>query len=193
MIFDGKIFKITGASDHEDGSMFNGLIALFEYKEVDLEHFIEWNNFTDKKTRYVRHPYGTKYLFSRDQYLCLSAGMKKQMPANVWENWIDGKDLLSPANKGHTLRCKGKRASWFQNLWLKAEILFHAKFTPLDEPNQLIAMMMVAGPEYLKLWVKHNKEWARSIRKYWYTEDGHWRNEPELAEFVIQKIESMTK
>jgi len=178
------IYKINGASDWEDASMFNGLLALFDIRDVDLMQFIDEN-------KYVRHPYGTVYNFSRDQFLCLSAGLSKKFPQCVREDWITGRDLLSPANKGHTLRCRGLKASWLQDLWLKAEILFHAKFTPLAEPNQLIAMMMIAGPEYLKLWTSHNKEWQRSIRKYWSEEDGAWRNEPELAEAMIKKISNI--
>jgi hypothetical protein len=189
MIFDGRIFKITGASDYEDSSMFNGLIALFEYdSRVDwaLSEFFSGALLNGK---YVRHPYGSKYNFSRDQYLPLAAGYwKKNHPGFVHESFIDGNDILSPANHGHTRRCQNGKANWFQNLWLKAEILFHAKFTPLDEPNQLIAMMCVAGPEYLKLWTKNNPQWQRSIKKYWCEEDGHWRAEPEFAEHMILKI-----
>ncbi len=190
MIWDGRIFKIEGASDFEDASMFNGLLVLFGFAKVDLTQFIEQNS-KSENSRYVRHPYGTKYLFSRDQYLCLAAGMAKTMPTNVVESWIDGKDLFSPANYGHMKRCKGSKPNWFQNLWLKAEILFHAKFTPLNEPNQLIAMMMVAGPEYLKLWTKNNSQWERSIKKYWCDEDGHWRNEREFAEHMIKVIKKL--
>ena len=191
MKFDGRIYKIEGASDLEDSSMFCGLISLFEYKKVDLLYFIVfgtgWSN-------YVRHPYGPKYSFSRDQYLCLSAGLCKQhLYSYVNEEWISGKDLLSPANHGHTKRCQGLKANWFQNLWLKAEILFHAYVKPIDEPNQLIAMMIVAGDDYLKLWTKHNKQWERSLRKYWYQEDGAWRNEPEFCEHMISEITKRIK
>lgn len=192
MIWDGKIFKIQGASDFEDSSMFNGLLVLFDFARVDLSYFIKRSSFSEKFS-YVRHPYGTKYSFSRDQYLCLAAGMAKSMPENINNNWVNGKDLLSPANRGYLQKCKGGTISRLQSLWLKAEILFHAKCTPLSEPNQLIAMMMVAGPEYLKLWTRSNPQWQRSIKKYWYEEDGSWRNEKDFAEHMIKTISSAVK
>jgi len=192
VIWDGKIFKIQGASDLEDASMFNGLLVLFGYATVDLNHFIERDS-SNNKINYVRHPYGTKYSFSRDQTLCLAAGMSMIMPENVVSARANGKDIFSPANKGHLQRCSGRKSTWLQNLWLKAEILFHAKFTPLAEPNQLIAMMMVAGPEYLKLWTQKNYQWQRSIRKYWYSEDGNWRNERDFAEHMITVITDLVE
>jgi hypothetical protein len=190
VIWDGNIFKIQGASDFEDAAMFNGLLVLFGYAGVDLNHFIERDS-AKKNLKYVRHPYGTKYSFSRDQTICLAAGMAKTMPENVSRNFVSGRDIFSPANNGHLQRCTGRKSNWLQNLWLKAEILFHAKFTPLAEPNQLIAMMMIAGPEYLKLWTGKNSQWQRSIRKYWYTENGHWRNEKDFAEHMIKVIKEL--
>lgn len=187
MIWDGKIFKISGASDYEDSSMFNGLIVLFRYDDrVSLLHFIDPS--TEKI--YVRHPYGSKYDFSRDQYICLAAGLSMRPSASllVSERFISGKDLLSPAVHGHTKRCQWKKSNWFEDLWLKAEILIHAYFTPTDEPNQLIAMAMVAGEEYLRLWTSHNKKWEYSIQRYWCKDDGAWRNEPEFASHMIATI-----
>lgn len=185
MIFDGKIFKISGASDFEDALMFNGLIALFDYDpRVNMDYFFN-------ETGYVRHPYPpVKYDDSRDQVECGMAGFWRQGKFDkVDQKFVDGKDIFGPGNKGHELRCQNKKASWFQNLWLKAEILFHAKFTPLDEPNQLIAMMKVAGKEYLKLWTDNNPQWRESLRVYWYKDAGSWRAEEEFCEFMIEDIE----
>lgn len=178
-------YVIEGASDMEDCSMFNGLIALFEYRNVNLSNFIT----KDYKRVYQRCP-GSKYDFSRDQVVCLWAGLwKQQLYFAVDKKKITGKDLFSPANNGHYNWCRGLTNNWFNKLWLKAEILFHAKFKPIAEPNQLIAMMMVAGPEYLKLWTKHNKFWAHSIAKYWFLDDGAWRNEQAFGEHMINTIE----
>lgn len=199
MIFDGRIYKIEGASDYEDSSMFNGLIALFDYNGAaadfwqnrTLRNFIEYDEagFPFGK-RYVRHPYGTIYLFSRDQTLCLWAGFHKvAMSGSVHKSLVDGKDVFSPANMGHYRRCRNEEANWFQNLWLKAEILFHSKFTPLDESNQLISMMMVAGDEYLKLWTKMNPRWRESISLYW----DSWRKEKDFGDHMIKIIENKTR
>lgn len=188
MIYDGKIFKITGASDYEDSSMFNGLIALFSYdNRVDLNYFIK-----DQHTGpYVRHPYGGIYSFSRDQALCLWAGLKKlKMTTKVCITWVDGKDIFFPGNLGHYKRCwypTETSVSFLQDLWLKAEILFHAYCTPTAESNQIIAMMMIAGPEYLKLWTSHNAKWEQSIMMYW----DSWRNESDFGAHMVSVIKSL--
>ena len=186
MRLENGFVKIEGSSDLEDSSMAAGMCVLFDYPiEVDLRKYIKPNGMYQRCNN-------SKYLFSRDQTICLVAGLSKvklglHSKSNLWR--VDGKDWFSPANKGHIRRCDGLKASWFQDLWLKAEIMFHAKFTPLDEPNQLICMMLIAKIKYLKLWVRHNKKWRESIRTYW---EG-WRNEPYLSHLMIEKIEQLTK
>ncbi len=196
MIFDGKIFKIEGASDMEDCSMFAGLIALFEYDtNSKFGGFVRFGYFFEPfgrfpPERYVRCP-GSKYNFSRDQFLCISAGMWKSGYPTQFISYklVDGKDILSPANRGHELRCQNKKSNWFYDLWLKAEILFHAYATPTEESNQLIAMMIVAGDDYLKLWTKHNPKWRESISLYW----DSWRNEKDFGLHVIETIKQKTQ
>ena len=189
MKIENGFVKIAGSSDLEDSSMAVGLCAIIQYpfsEVVDIMKYIKPDG------KYQRCD-NSKYLFSRDQTLCLVAGLNAcGYKSFASLDRVDGKDIFSPANKGHIKRCQGLKANWFQDLWLKAEILFHAKFTPLAEPNQLIAMMMVAGDEYLKLWVKHNKQWHRSINKYWCSEDGAWRGEPEFAAHMAKVIHERT-
>jgi hypothetical protein len=173
---------ITGAGDKADSSMFAGMITLFSFCDIPIEKYCH----TDLSTMiYVRHPEETRYDFSRDQAICLVAGFyKKDMKHLVNTKSITGKDFLSPSVRGHILRCQGKEANWFQNLWLRADILFHAKATPISEPNQLICMMMVAGPEYVRLWKRFNPKWEKSVRDYWCG----WRCEPELHTKIISTL-----
>lgn len=186
MIFDGKIFKISGASDYEDSAMFNGLIALFEYdSRVNFGHFI-----FGPPNKYIRHPYRTKYNFSRDQYLCLIAGIYKQnIPYWINENWIDGNDFLSPSDHAHTRRCQDLQATKFQDAWFWAELWFSAKFKPMDELNQLFAKMMVADKKFMKWYCKTNPKWSDSLRAYWCG----WRQEKDFCEHMISKIEELIK
>jgi hypothetical protein len=128
----------------------------------------------------------SKYLFSRDQTICLVAGLYlKGMSDFVSLDRVDGKDIFSPSVKGHIKRCQGGKASWFQDAWLWLDVWFHAKVKVLEEPNQLLCMMMVhPDKKYLKWWCANNPHWEMSIDVYW----RGWRGEPELAELMIKKI-----
>jgi hypothetical protein len=184
MLLENGFVKINGASDLEDSSMAAGMCALFNYPiAVNMQLYFRADGMYQRCNNSV-------YTFSRDQTLCIVAGLyKRGLDTLVDIHRVDGKDWFSPANRGHTLRCKGLTASWFQDLWLKAEILFHAKFTPLAEPNQLICMMMIHPDKaYLRLWCKVNLTWAEAIEQYWCG----WRNEPLLASLMCSKIRALT-
>ncbi len=189
MIFDHLgLPKDNGASDLQDSARLAGLLAVFEYPGFNSSKMTFYLHSLDtyRSLMYVRHPEEHIYDFSRDQYICLAAGLSLRYPDLVDETLITGRDWLSPSVNGHTRRCQGRSGYWFQNLWLKMDILFHAKFTPLSEPNQVMVMAYKAEPKYLKLWTDYNKQWRESIRLYWC----NWRNEPELSEHIIKKIEA---
>jgi hypothetical protein len=185
MIFINEYPKINGASDLEDSSHLAGILAIMEHPEaVECSKYVFAQ---EPKPIYKRHP-DSKYDFSRDQFILLAAGLIKQ---GHWElvniNYINGKDILPPSVRGMVRIAQGKTPHWFQKLWLKGEIYWHSYLQPLEEPFQIIALCSVYGDEYLKLWTKHNTKWQWSIKRYLSELDGAWRNEKELAEFVIQK------
>lgn len=185
MIYDeyGQV-KFNGVDDYEDGPVAAFLDYVFGSKNIAPS-----NNYLKEDGRY-RRCVGSKYLFSRDQTICLVAYLYFIGRGDLVSlDRVDGKDIFGPANRGHILRCQNKKASWFQDQWLKVEILFHAYFTPTEESNQLIAMMWVAGEDYLKLWVKHNPMWQDSITLYF----DSWRAEKELADSMIKQIHEITK
>lgn len=208
MIFDELgLPRDNGASDRQDSARLAGILTLFDWpQKIDLreygtpkEEFLYRDKITGHLSRqvswkylnaYVRHPAEYKYDFSRDQAICLIAGLSRQFPSDFWINakYITGNDFLSPSVKGHIQRCKGLKASWWQDQWLKAEILISAKFSPLGEPNQILCMCVVAGPEWVKRYCKANPQWKRAIEIYW---KESYRNEPELCDHMIQKIESI--
>lgn len=192
-LIDGYV-KINNTTDFEDSSMATGLCALFGYFKDELNFFdgkyIDFWKFIRPDGYYQRCP-NSKYDFSRDQTLVLWAGMKANGQYYLVDKWrVTGKDLFSPANYGHLRRCQNKKSYWFQDQWLKAEIIYHAKVTPLEEPNQLICMMMIAGDEYLKLWTSLNHQWQNSINKYF---RDSFRNEPEFAAHMIKVINERVK
>lgn len=185
MIFDDMgLPRDNGSTDWQDSARLAGVLALFQYpveKEIDLTLYIT-------EDKYVRHPKEYRYDFSRDQAVCLMAGLWIDgLPYLVDRNSITGKDFLSPSVRGHIRRCQNREANWFQNLWLKLDIYWNAFCDPLSEPNQLICMLVVAGPKYVKLWTKLNPMWRVAITTYWCG----WRDEPDLAMHMIKRIEGM--
>jgi len=185
MIFDVcGLPKVNGADDWADSSHLAGLLAVMHHPEAVL-----CLNYLAGR-EYVRHPAEQRYDFSRDQATMLMCGLIAQAFTLVVDlSYIKGKDILPPSVRGIERIARTGKAFWYQKLWLKGEIYWHAYLQPLEEPFQIIAMCRVYGPEYLKLWTSKNKLWKWSIRRYLSQLDGAWRNEPELAEWVIAKVE----
>lgn len=184
MIFDELgLPRDTGATDFNDSARLAGIMTVFEWsQQVQLIKYISSNPF-----RYVRHPKEYKYDFSRDQAICLMAGLKYQDPLYVSKSLIEGKDWFSPSHNGHIRICRGLKSHWYQKLWLWLDILWSCYFAPIEEPNQLLCMMIVhPDKKYLKFWLKHNKKWKEAINLYW---RDSFRNEPELAKHMIKFLE----
>lgn len=174
----------NGSTDLQDSARLAGIMVLFDWPQyIDLTHYVVVRN---NGYYYVRHPNEYKYTMSRDNSVCLMAGLYKQghEMLNMMAK-IDGKDILSPSVKGHRRRCMAQQASWFQDLWLKLDIYWSAYIKPKAELNQLLCMLMVAGAEWIRLFKKHHKSWEDNLRQYW---TYSFRQEPELAEHIIKKL-----
>ncbi len=171
----------NGASDLQDSARLAGIMTVFNYPNfLPLSPYIQIWPF-----QYMRHPLERKYDFSRDQAICFFAGLWANSAFTLVDmDGVTGSDIWSPAAKGHIERCKGGKASWFQDLWFWAEIYYHAKYTPLEEPNQILCMMMVADTKFLRKWVALNPVWEKSVTDYWCGS----RGEPELAHLIIETI-----
>lgn len=131
----------------------------------------------------VRHPDEYKFDLSRDQWICFVSAAPKEL---IDRKHINGIDLMSPSVRGHELRCKGQKASWWHDLWLTAEMAAHAWFTPLSEPNQLLLMVRKAGK--LKKYCSMNPQWREALRQYWIKTRA--KPEVDLCEHTIKTIES---
>ena len=176
----------NGSTDWQDSARLAGILALFQYPTNSDLYLVEY---IDHAGKYIRHPKEYKFDFSRDQAVCLMAGLwVDSLPYLVDKKSITGKDFLSPSVRGHIRRCQDREANWFQNLWLKLDIYWNSYVDPLSEPNQLLCMLMVAGPEYVKLWTRLNKQWRKAITDYWCG----WRGESSLAAHMIARIERIT-
>jgi hypothetical protein len=189
MIFD-EVYQLprpNGATDFNDSSHLAGLLAVTKHSEqVSCKKYLRVRGYT-------RHPFESRYDFSRDQAIMLMCGLIAQgQQEYVNLKYITGRDILPPSVRGLVRIAQGKNPHLLQRLWLKGEIYWHSYLQPLEEPNQIIALCSAYGDEYLKLWTKHNKLWKWSIYRYWSQLDGQWRQEPELAEWVIKYVESKT-
>ena len=185
MIFIGKYPRDNGSPGNEvndlmDSARLAGMMALCDWPDFKMPSYFE-------NGEPVRYPGTDPATMSRDQILCLYAGYAKQGIRVEYLKHCPNGDFLSYSHKDHLRRCAGLPDTWLGRLWLKADILFHAKVTPLEEPNQLIAMMIIAGPEYVKMWCKWNVRWRSSITEYW----AKWRNELDLALRLIETIEKI--
>jgi len=191
MIFENGYPRVNGSSDFEDSSHLAGILAITNYENTaDCRRYIKTEYGVLQKHTYVRCE-NTKYDFSRDQFILLAAGLIKQGYGDLVDlDYVTGRDIMPPSVRGVARIATGKKAWWFQGLWLKAEILWHSYVQPLEESNQIIALCSVYGDEYLKLWTKHNKLWKWSIYRYWSQLDGSWRDEKELSEHVIKYVEN---
>lgn len=174
--------------DWQDSSRLAGIMVTFEYPpNVPMEKYVIQEN---GKTIYCRHPRERIYDFSRDQTLCLVSGLYFQNLKHLVNlDYVDGKDIFTPANRGHIRRCQGLKASWFQDAWLWFDV-WRSQFKSADsESNQLLCQLMVADKKFLKYYLSKNKKWRDQIRNYWGYGAGAWRGEPELALHMIKKLE----
>lgn len=181
---------VSGSSDSEDSSHLAGLLKVTQYPiEIDWDMYIKPNG------KYQRCK-ASKYDFSRDQFSVMAAGMIKSGHGHLVSlERVDGKDLMPFSVRGLVRIAQGKKPYFYQTKWLTAEIYWHSYLQPLDEPFQLLAMILTydnfnGNNELLKLWTSKNNKWRWSIYRYWSQLDGFWRQEPELAEHVIKYVES---
>jgi hypothetical protein len=205
----------TGASDCADSSRLAGMMALANHPEaVDCALYLVGV----KDTGFLqarRHTTDTHNLandprtFSRDQLLCLAAGLAKQNKlmalqdlyyaavkrGNVAQNDLQddgslkpyGADWIAPHMMGAMAVASAikPKLSLYEDIWLRAHIKFDKHFNSMGELNQLLAVCFMAGPKYVVLFRTSLPFYKDAIRAYW----GGWRGEPELGEMIIAAVE----
>lgn len=182
MIFDSRgLPRDNGATDLQDSARLAGIMATFGIGNIPLEMYVV-------NGKYVRHPDEVIYDFSRDQAICLMAGLAKQFKYSlVNQDYVTGLDVFLPSAKGHIARCKGGKASYLQDAWLWLDILWACYKAPDHEVNQLVCILALAPPKYLAYFKAHHPKWRENILEYW----GGWRGEKALGEAIITKLEAM--
>lgn len=202
--------KDIGASDWQDSCRLAGVMAMIGHQNApDMTRYLTaWGEGVRCP---LYPPANNPKNFSRDQEILLAAGLyfqKKYAQASfLYDNALfrnfraqntehdypgttkkspDGPDIYSPSAINHLRLCtnvlKGKLLG---KAWLVLDILYNALFTPLREPNQLIAMCAIAGAPWVKFYKIVTPKWREAIREYW----SGWRGEPELAKDFITFLE----
>lgn len=158
----------------------------------------------------VRHPYQKQFqdfsLISRDQLMCLAAGCfddykvsfartKLQRFLTVWTPPFLNKDIIMPQHLYHLHCCayvdrfkdiKTILLGWLSAIFLLADILWNTKINPVSEQNQLICMLIVRGPWWVRLYLKYHPDPQGVLMAYW----DSWRDQPEIGEALWAKLQS---
>lgn len=185
----------NGATDFNDSARLAGIMAVVDDSRITEKELFRY---IKNGTTVERHPNESKYDLSRDQLMCYLAGYYclgchikyRWISENIFFKYINGisKDLVTPSVRNHIALCTGMKTSWIGYQWLKLDIWYCGKFSKIDtEINQLLCLCIVAGPEYVRRFVKANPKWREQINYYW---RDSFRNEPEIAKMLIKKIES---
>ncbi|HBI00980.1 MAG TPA: hypothetical protein DDY18_05085 [Flavobacterium sp.] len=211
MVFKDKLPVDAGATDAMDSARLAGLMATFDFPGFDksllLRYLVEKNG----QLMAVRHPgeepSNNPFNFTRDQLMCLAAGLHKagylneckglleaaktrgnraqnteyDMPGTK-KDFPNGPDWLTPSHMNHLRLCAGEKPTLLGKIWLNVDILYSATIGSDKEPNQLMCMCEIAGKmEMLK---RFHKKLEDAIVNYW----DNWRLEGDLAAFLISKI-----
>lgn len=181
----------NGATDLEDSARLAGMLTA-----AGMAPGLGPSCYLNSTTKELARWSGSILPFTRDQLIPLAYFYKNMrtiditgdirmagalLIASTKYTAPNGKDVLNPAHRSHLKACLGDSWSVAGKAFLVGEIAWHAFCVPTSEPNQLICMLLTAGPKYVRLWKRLNPKWRESISEYWCG----WRAEPELAEALI--------
>ena len=214
-----KYPRDNGATTWGDSARLAGLMALVDYPGTPpLEDYVVYHNgewlgvrvpVEDPTSPGANNPYN----FTRDQTLPLMAGLHKQgkidaakklyealkrrnfrgQNVEVWD-WgskktglFSGPDIYSPSARLAVTMAAGVKPSLllkvFGLAFLALDVLWASMMKDDFEINQTMAAAYSIGKLH---WIKRIKNYEAKIRNYWCG----WRNEPELAEKLIELIKN---
>ncbi len=174
--------RVEGADDFADSSHLCGILWFIDHpqKPDPTQYVIKSGRAPAFK--YVRHPDEFRYDMSRDNALLLMYALYKAGRVDLIDlNFIDGKDLYSPAVHGMVRIMKGKKPWPWQTWWFRKELETNWDLQRLEEPFQIMVMCDVYGKQWLSDWKQNNSLWHWAIKRYLSELDGAWRKEPQLA------------
>lgn len=209
----GKYPVDQNSTDAMDSARLVGMMAVFKYGNYQHigDYFVE--------DTIVRCPVkmhdgcyaDNKNNITRDQEICLRAGLflsgillheprkfEDRLFCKGFEKDKPGgkkkiPDIFMPSHKNHFRLCAHKAPNRIGYLWLWQDVLYACKVDPWHEPNQLICMMMIAGPEYIRYWKANHPDWRKCIMQYWFDErlGKYNRGEKHFAEHIISVLEKI--
>lgn len=202
-----------GATDSMDSARLAGMMALVGHRDTpDLRRYVV-NGLGVRHPEF--YPANNPWNFTRDQLLPLASGLCTQLHIYAGSrdlyfavknrNWRcqniekdfpgsrkkfpDGADFLLPHHIYFLSICGGINPgiilSLVGQIFMFIDILFNAVFFSKRESNQLIAMILILGPFWVRLYKKLTPNWRLAIENYW----SGWRGEKELAKMIIDKLE----
>lgn len=210
----------TGAGDTRDSARLAGVMAVAGMSNAPdcTKYLVEY---LPGKFLGVRHPNpdpadeiaSSWRYFSRDQMICLVAGLKAQgrgaealgmynylkENGNHAQNYIEddgskkrfGGDYCLPHVVGAVAIAAGvqKELTIFQKAFMVIDLIGNAVFSPMREQNQLICLAYLTG--YLNLYKHLTPSFKAANIKYWYdtTPNEYNRGEPDVAESFNNFVE----
>lgn len=211
MIYHKGLPRPTGATDFMDSAHAAGMLILANssepFSKLHILAYILSNGLAVRNPD--EEPSNNPLNFTRDQLIPLAAGLcltgnkdkvlilynaavargyraqntEADYPGTI-KKFPNGADILTPSVMNHLRICAGLKPKLLGKAWLILDMTFNGLFTPMAEPNNLIAMALMAGPFYKKLLKVTNPKLNEAIMKYW----GGWRGELELASQLIEKL-----
>lgn len=178
--------------DGGDSDARQGIMALMnEEDKVLLSRFII-------EGQVVRHPYQERYNdpkeTSRDQIVQYFASIKDSDIAYSYaKSWFINKDFLDPSVKLYLWKKSGKKVP----LWLKItgtvnmflSLLWNCFAQPDEEKNQFCCMCIEYGEFWVRFLYKHHPNIEKNINSYW----DDWRDQKEIGETLITKMQQILK
>lgn len=219
MIFTEGYPKDNGAEDNCDSMRLAGLCKTFSYQiPTDLSSYMQLSGPVRCPVKFhpkdfCQNPKTT----TRDQMVCWVSGLAKdpttidlrksllkQLQNNNWrfpntekdapgttKNFPDGPDWASPSVRNHFRIAAESKPTEAGKSWLWLDVYWSCKVSPWAEPNQLIAMMKIAGDKYIQYWKANHPDWKKCIMQYWFDErPGMYnRGEKEFGLHMISVLE----
>lgn len=179
----------SGSTDGQDSARLAGIMSVFSYPRTPwLPNYVNVHG-KYGSWEYLRHPVeGNKYKFSRDQAVCLFAGLKFQSNSVFLFTQYkpENGDFISPSVRDHFRICAGYKPTFLGQLWLIFDIFYMTSFGMNHEQNQILCMLAVHPKKFfLDLYVWLHPDWTKPHYEYW----SGWRGEKELADHIIKWVE----
>lgn len=158
------------------------------------------NNFTrDQLTCFMSGAYaGGYYAMTKRVFIaCVKRGFRAQntefdYPGTL-KKFPNGPDLLSPSDVLHLAVCAKYNILVIGLLsllglpWFLASIIWATRGNPWQEQNQIICQCLTMGKWVIRLYAKLHPDYKKNLREYW----GGWRDQAEIGEMLIAKVESV--